>query len=216
MKVGVFDSGVGGLSVAKAVEAALPDAEVIFVNDTAHMPYATKSPAEIYGYIRPIFADLVAQRCDAIVVACNTVSTTLIQRLRQDFPSVPLIAMEPMIKPAAAITKSKVITVCATPTTLSSERYNWLKETYAADMKVLEPDCADWSYLIEHNSMNETRLRQEIMPALEAGTDVVVLGCTHYHWIENEIKELVGDKAIVLQPEEPVIKQLKQVLGLQP
>jgi len=216
VKIGVFDSGIGGLSVAKAVEAALPDAQVIFVNDTAHMPYGTKSPDEIYSYIQPIFTDLVAQHCDAIVVACNTVSTTLIQRLREEFRDVPLIAMEPMIKPAAALTKSKIITVCATPTTLASERYHWLKETYAPDITILEPDCADWSYLIEHNNMNEARLRQEIVPALQEGTDVVVLGCTHYHWIENEIKQLVGDKAVVLQPEEPVINQLKQVLGLQP
>src|SRR6266550_602871 len=129
-KIGVFDSGIGGRSVAAAIERALPDAEVLFVYDAEHFPYATKSPDEIYGFIVPIFQDLVDKKCDAIVVACNTVSTTLIGSLRDKF-SVPMVALEPMVKPAAEQTKSKVIAVCATPTTLASKRYAWLKDTYA-------------------------------------------------------------------------------------
>lgn len=150
MKIGVFDSGIGGLSVAKAIEKALPEAEVQFVHDTPdHFPYATKSPKEIYGYILPIFQSLVDQNCDVIVVACNTVSTTLITRLRGAF-STPLVALEPMVKPAAVLTKSGIIAVCATPTTLASERYDWLKATYGSDCTVLEPDCSDWSLSLIH------------------------------------------------------------------
>ena len=214
MKVGVFDSGIGGLSVAKAIEKELPDAEVVFVHDTPeHFPYATKSPDEIYGFIIPIFQRLVDEHCDAIVVACNTVSTTLITRLRAAF-AVPMVALEPMVKPAAALTKSGVVAVCATPTTLASERYAWLKDTYGQACMFIEPDCSDWSYLIEKNQMNEARIRQSIEPALEQGADVIVLGCTHYHWIEAEIKSIVGDKAQVIQPETAVVRQLKRVLGL--
>lgn len=214
MKIGVFDSGIGGLSVAKAIEAALPEAKVIFVHDTAeHFPYATKSPDEIYGYVLPIIQNLVDQKCDAIVIACNTVSTTLIRRLRGVF-ATPFVALEPMVKPAAALTKSGVIAVCATPTTLASERYNWLKGTYAAGVTVLEPDCSDWSSLIEHNQMNEAKIRQEIEPVLKRDADVIVLGCTHYHWIENEIKAIVKDRAKVIQPEAAVVAQLKRVLNL--
>jgi len=214
MKIGVFDSGIGGLSVAKAIEAELPDAEVLFVHDTAdHFPYATKEPDEIFGYVLPIFQKLVDESCDVIVVACNTVSTTLIKRLRGAF-ATPMVALEPMVKPAAAMTKSGVIAVCATPTTLKSERYAWLKETYGGACTFIEPDCSDWSALIEDDQMNESRIRQEIEPALEADADVIVLGCTHYHWIEDEIKKIVKGKAKVIQPETAVVAQLKRVLNL--
>ncbi|MFA5003766.1 MAG: glutamate racemase [Candidatus Saccharimonadales bacterium] len=214
MKIGVFDSGIGGLSVAKAIESALPDAEVLFVHDTpGHFPYATKSPDEIYGYVVPIIQGLVDQKCDVIVVACNTVSTTLIDRLRSAFKT-PLIALEPMVKPAAALTKSGVIAVCATPTTLTSKRYAWLKNTYGSSATILEPDCADWSQLIEHSAMNDQKIREDIEPALAQGADVIVLGCTHYHWIEDKIRLLAGDRAVVLQPEVPVIAELKRLLGL--
>lgn len=214
MKIGVFDSGVGGLSVANAIQAALPDHEVVFVNDTEHVPYGTKSSEEIYGYVVPIIQDLVDANCDAIVIACNTVSTNLIQQLREDFSTIPLVAMEPMVKPAAEQTKSKVIAICATPATLASQRYNHLKQQYAEGITVLEPDCSDWSFLIEHNQMNNTKISEQIEPVLAHGADMIVLGCTHYHWIEEEIKQLAGKRAVVLQPEGPLITQLQRVLGL--
>jgi glutamate racemase len=212
MKIGVFDSGVGGKSVTQAIEKALPEHQVIFMNDVAHLPYGLKPPDEILSYVVPIFEELIKQGCKVIVVACNTVSTTLIDRLRKRFDT-PLIAMEPMVKPAAELTKSNVIAICATPTTLASKRYEWLKETYTEGIKVVEPDCSDWTQLIENNQMSEQRLTQEIEPALAAGADVIVLGCTHYHWIEEDINKLAAGRAIVLQPEQPVIGQLKQVLG---
>jgi glutamate racemase len=214
MKIGVFDSGIGGLSVAKAIEKALPEAKVIFRHDTPdHFPYATKTPDELYGYVVPILQGLADEGCDTVVIACNTVSTTLIRRLREAF-AVPLVALEPMVKPAASLTKTGVIAVCATPTTLASERYAWLKTTYGNACTFLEPDCADWSYLIEHNQMNETRIRQSIEPALEQGADVIVLGCTHYHWIEEKIKAIANGKAQVIQPETAVVAQVKRVLQL--
>lgn len=214
MKIGVFDSGIGGRSVADAIEKALPEAEVLFVHDTPeHFPYATKSPDEIFGYVLPILQGLVDKQCDIVVVACNTVSTTLIRRLREVF-AVPLVALEPMVKPAAELTKSGVIMVCATPTTLQSERYAWLRQTYGQACTFIEPDCADWSYLIENNQMNEDRIRQEIEPALDQNVDVIVLGCTHYHWIENQVKAIANGRAQVLQPETAVVAQVKRVLGL--
>lgn len=213
MKIGVFDSGIGGLSVARAIERELPELEVHFVHDTPeHFPYATKSPDEILGFIRPIFQQLVDEHCDAIVVACNTVSTTLRDQLRAEF-DVPFVMLEPMVKPAAALSKHGCVTVCATPTTLASRRYAWLKQEYGQDCRFIEPDCADWSYLIEHNQMNEARIRQAIEPALEQGSDVIVLGCTHYHWIEQEVKEIAASRAVVLQPETAVVAQLKRVIG---
>ncbi|HMS50356.1 MAG TPA: glutamate racemase [Candidatus Saccharibacteria bacterium] len=210
-KVGVFDSGIGGLSVANAIRQALPELEVVYVNDATHVPYGTKSPEELFGFVLPILQKLVDDGCKTIVVACNTVSTTIIDELRRAI-SVPLIAMEPMVKPAAEQTKSNTIAVCATPTTLASKRYAWLKETYAQDVKTLEPDCTEWSTMIESNQVNHKRIEQQIHDVCEAGADVIVLGCTHYHWIEQEIRETAKGKALVLQPEQPVITQLRRVL----
>jgi glutamate racemase len=214
MKIGVFDSGIGGLSVASAIRKALPKVEVLFVHDTPdHFPYATKSPDQIYRFIVPIFQNLVDAGSDVIVIACNTVSTTLAKQLRSKF-TVPLIVVEPMIDRATQLTKTGIITVCATPTTLASERYAQLKTTYGQGRTFIQPDCSDWSALIEHNQMSEAHIRQEIEPALAKGTDVIVLGCTHYHWIEEEVCRITNGRAQVVQPEALIIAELKQCSGL--
>lgn len=211
-KIGVFDSGIGGLSVTKAIENALPDAEVVFVNDNKHLPYGNKTVEQILGWVEPILQGLVDQGCEVIVVACNTVSTNLIEPLRQKI-SVPLIAMEPMVKPAAEQTKSKTIAVCATPLTLASKRYAELKKMYAEGVKVVEPDCSDWTKMIEHEKVDRDKIRERIDAACDEGADVIVLGCTHYHWIEDLIREIVNGRAEVLQPEQPVISQLKRIIS---
>jgi glutamate racemase len=212
MKIGVFDSGVGGLSVANAVQAALPDAEVLLKQDKGHVPYGLRPPEEILGFVVPIFQDMVEEGCQVIVVACNTVTTTLIDKLRERF-SLPLIAIEPMVKPAAGLTKTKTIAVCATPTTLASPRYAWLKQEYAQGITVLEPDCSDWSAMIEDQKVNEAAIASRINEVLSKNADVIVLACTHYHWIEEEINTLAAGKAQVIQPEPAIIEQLKRVLG---
>lgn len=212
VKVGVFDSGVGGTSVARAIREALPNYEVRLHEDKRHVPYGTRQPAEILGFVTPVFQAMIDEGCQVIVVACNTVSTTLIDELRRRF-TIPLVAIEPMVKPAAELTKTKVIAVCATPTTLASPRYAWLKNTYAQGIKVLEPDCSDWSSMIEHKQVDQQKISARINESLAAGADVIVLGCTHYHWIEEEIAAIAAGKATVIQPEQAIIKQLKRVLA---
>lgn len=211
MTIGVFDSGIGGQSVAEAIRKAMPDAQVKFVNDPEHLPYGTKPPDELFNLVKPILENL-ATKADVIVVACNTVSTTLIEKLRE-YIEVPLIAMEPMVKPAAETTKSRIIAVCATPTTLKSNRYKWLKETYANGITVLEPDCSDWASMIEENSVDKKKIYQRISDVCKQGADTIVLGCTHYHWIEKDIQEIADEfGAKVIQPEQAIIKQVKRVL----
>jgi glutamate racemase len=210
-KIGVFDSGVGGLSVVNAIIKALPELEIVYKEDKGHVPYGTRGISQIHGFIKPIFQQFIDEGCQVIVVACNTVTTNLIKHLREEFP-VPMVGMEPMIKPAAAASKTGVICVCATPRTLSSKRYAWLKEQYAPNAKVLEPDCSDWAVMIEANSINREKVAKIINESIEEGADQIVLGCTHYHWIEAEIKEIAAGRAEVMQPEIPVIEQLKRVL----
>lgn len=211
--IGVFDSGVGGRSVASAIQKALPETRIIYVDDKENIPYGDKTAKELYALTSPILNKL-SKSCDVIVIACNTVTTTIIDRLRASLP-VPLIGMEPMVKPAAQQTKSGMITVCATPATLASKRYAWLKDTYAKDVQVLEPDCSTWSSMIEQNELDKGQIKQQVQDALALGSDVIVLGCTHYHWIEEDIKAIAKGKAVVIQPEQPVIEQLKRVLEQQ-
>lgn len=211
MKIGVFDSGVGALAVIKAIRQELPDLEIVYKDDKAHLPYGSKTVTEIHGFLRPIFKEFIAEDCQAIVIACNTVTTNLIEELRAEF-LVPMVGMEPAVKPAAEMSKSKVIAVCATPRTLASDRYAWLKGEYTEDVQVLEPDCGDWAMMIENDSVEREKIAKTIQDVLEAGADVIVLGCTHYHWIEELIKEIVDGRAAVIQPEAPVIRQLKRVL----
>jgi len=212
MKIGVFDSGIGGLSVANAIAKAMPEHEILFRNDRQHVPYGTREPNELLGFITPILQVLIKEECQVIVVACNTVSTTLIDRLREQF-TVPLIAVEPMIKPASELTRTGIITVCATPTTLKSKRYQSLKTEFGKNIQILEPDCADWSEMIEDSSINEAVIQATINDVLDKKADVIVLACTHYHWIQNEIEESARGRATVIQPESAIIAQLTRVLS---
>jgi len=211
MRIGVFDSGVGGLSVAGAVRQAFPEHEVEYVEDSENIPYGTKTPERLLKLTTPILQDL-ATRCQVIVIACNTLTTNCITELREVVP-VPLVGMEPMVKPAAERTKSGVIAVCATPATLRSERYHYLKQTYASDITVLEPDCSQWALLIQHNQLDREVVSDPIEEALRTGADTIVLGCTHYHWIEELIREIVDGRAEVIQPEQAVAAQLGRVIA---
>jgi glutamate racemase len=213
MRIGVFDSGVGGLSVANAIEAALPGHDVVFRNDAEHVPYGNRELLEIYELGAPVVRRLIeGDGAQVVVIACNTVTTNFIGRLRAEF-AVPLVGMEPSVKPAAEATRTGTITVCATPRTLESPRYAWLKETYAPGVRVLEPDCSDWSYMIESNQVNAQRIAEIVDASIADGSDQIVLGCTHYHWIEDTIRASADTRAAVLQPEQPVIEQLRRVLA---
>ena len=211
-KIGVFDSGVGGLSVVNTIKRALPDLEIVYKEDKEHIPYGTRTVEEIYGFIKPIFQSFVDESCAVIVVACNTVTTNLISRLRSEFP-LPMVGMEPMVKPAAAASKTRIIAVFATPRTLESQRYKWLKDQFTKNVKVLEPDCSDWAYMVESNRVDREKIAKIVEESIAQGADQIVLGCTHYHWIENLIKQLSAGRAQVIQPEEPVIAQLKKVVS---
>lgn len=198
--------------MVKAIQKELPELEIIYKDDKEHVPYGTRDIEEIYSFVKPIFQSFIDEGCKVIVIACNTVTTNLASRLRAEFP-VPMVGMEPMVKPAAANSKTGVIAVYATPRTLQSERYQWLKQQYAKSVKVLEPDCSDWALMIENNRVEREKVAKTINEVCAAGADQIVLGCTHYHWIEEEIKELAKGKAAVIQPEIAVVSQLKTVLS---
>lgn len=214
MKIGVFDSGVGGRSVANAIKKAFIDDEVIYAQDKENVPYGSKTAAELKVLVTPIIQRLEQQGCDLIVIACNTVSTTIIDHLRQS-TNIPIIGVEPMIEAAAKFTKTGVIAVCATPRTLSSSRYKQLLTDYAKGLTVVEPECSDWALMIEKDAIDRAHVRQVVRDCLAKDADVIVLGCTHYHWIEKTIERIAGENVVILQPEQDAIMEISQVLARQ-
>jgi len=147
-----------------------------------------------------------------IVIACNTATAVAIDALRRKYPAQPFIGIEPMIKPAAGLTKSKVIAVCATPATLASERYKRLVRDFGGGLEIIEPDCGEWAALIENNLMNRERIRETIDGVCGRGADVIVLGCTHYHWIKELIEELARGRARVIEPSEAIGRRVGSLL----
>lgn len=211
-KIGVFDSGIGGRSVANALEKAFPEHEIIFLSDSKNLPYGTKSPEKLKELVKPKMEELENRGVDIIVIACNTVSTTILDYVKQ-IVSVPVIGVVPMVKEAVKITKSNVIAVCATPTTLKSQKYNQLKQKYAEDVKVFEPDCSRWTQMIEDNNVDRKEISHRIDSACDAGADVIVLGCTHYHWIEELIKKIAKGRAVIIHPETKLVDKVEKALS---
>lgn len=212
MKLSVFDSGIGGEAIAEALRREFPNADIMAVNDRAHMPYGDKTAEEIQALTDTAIQPLLGR--DVIVIACNSATTAAIDFLRANYPKQKFIGIEPMIKSAAALTKTGIIAVCATPATLKSSRYQELKTKFAQHVSVLEPDCSTWAKMIEDNDVNETLIAREIEQALAQNADVIVLGCTHYHWIKDEIEQLAHSRATVLEPSEAIGRRVKDLLEL--
>ncbi len=215
MKLGVFDSGIGGEAVALALQDTFPTADIIIVNDKAHVPYGDKTTTEVIQLTDAAIQPLLAGACDVIILACNTATAAAIETLRSRYPTQKFIGIEPMIKTAAALTKTNTIAVCATPSTLRSNRYKQLLTTYGQHLNIIEPDCSDWAYLIENNQLNRQTIKRVITDTCERGADVIVLGCTHYHWIKDIINEMAAGRAVVIEPSEAIGRRLSALLEKQ-
>lgn len=214
--IGVFDSGIGGLTVANAILAQLPAESIRYYADTAHIPYGQKSLASIRKYSLQITNSLLEQGCKAIVVACNTASAAALNYLRSRHPEVIIVGMEPAVKPAAEATRSGVVGVLATAGTFKSERYAQLMQRYAGNIRVLQDPCIGLvnkieSGLTEHTD-TRTLLAGILSPMLAAGADTFVLGCTHYPLVRALISELVPADAIIIDPAPAVARQLSRRL----
>lgn len=213
MKIGVFDSGIGGKAVALSLQRAFPDAEIQVVNDQKNVPYGSKTTEEIIRLTDIAIQPLLSSHCDIIVLACNTASAAAIEILRERYPAQAFIGLEPMIKPAASLTRTGIIAVCATPSTLASQRYKSLVETYASNIKIIEPDCSRWAYMIENDQINQTIIKDAINDCCKNGADVIVLACTHYHWIKDVITEIAAGRAIILEPSEAIANRVKTLIA---
>ena len=213
MKLGVFDSGIGGEAVAASLRITFPDAKIITVNDRKNVPYGDKTPDQVISLTDAAIQPLIKTSCDVIILACNTATSLAIEALRAEYPNQKFIGVEPMIKAAAAKTTSNTIAVFATPATLASERYSQLVQTYAAHLSILEPDCSTWAFMIENDSINHNEIKNIIEDVCQRGADVIVLGCTHYHWIKDLIIQLTNGRAEVIEPSKAIGRRVKSFLS---
>ncbi|MEP7205031.1 MAG: aspartate/glutamate racemase family protein [Candidatus Saccharibacteria bacterium] len=212
MKIGVFDSGIGGEAVAAALRTLIPSAEIISVNDHDHVPYGSRQDSQIIDLTIAAVLPLVDMECDAIVIACNTATTVAIVSLRARFPHMRFVGLDPMIKPAARQTRTKHIAVLATEATLRSTRYSQLKSQWTTGITITEPDCTSWASLIE-DGRSEMIDITPVMHQLEANNvDVIVLACTHFHWLKPRI-EAASQHATILEPTDAIAQRLRDILN---
>lgn len=214
--IGVFDSGVGGLSILKSLYQLIPNQPILFVADQAHVPYGPRPMDEVRNFSVAITEFLLAQGADIIVVACNTASAAALTFLREKFPQVPFVGMEPAVKPAAEQTQSGVVGVLATPATFQGALYASVVERFASHVTIMQNTCVGLVEEIEAGNLNGTKIRtileNALHPMLDAGIDTVVLGCTHYPFTIPLIQEIAGESVRVINPAEAVARQTKRML----
>lgn len=215
--IGIFDSGSGGLSVYREIVKLLPGERYVYYSDNANCPYGEKSREFIIERAREITRFLLGKGCTIIVVACNTATAAAIATLREEFPTVPFVGMEPAVKPAALGTKSGVIGVLATAGTLKASKYLDTKEKYTDGIKVVEHVGSGFVELVERGVLDgaeaEKTVRLSVAPLLEAGADTIVLGCTHYPFLRGVIERVAGPSVRIIDPAPAAARHLLDIYG---
>lgn len=213
--IGVFDSGVGGISVLQYIHALLPNEQLLYVADSKYAPYGSKTPQEIQSRCFEIADLLIVKGVKAIVVACNTATAAAIDSMREKY-SLPIIGMEPAVKPAAAASKNGVIGVLATVGTLKSAQFAGLLESYGRNVKVVAQGCVGLVECIERGELSgdatHKLLKQYCQPLLDEGADTIVLGCTHYPFVKPLIQQIVGENVTLIDTGAAVAKHLQKRL----
>lgn len=219
IKIGVFDSGVGGLSVLRAIHKLMPELEIFYFADQAHVPYGRRQMTEIRAFSQQITSFLLSKGIDLLVVACNTASAAALKFLRQQFPDLPIVGMEPAVKPASELSRTRAVGVLATPATFQGELYQSLVHKYGEKLDIYQDTCAGLVEQIETGNLTgeETHIILEyaLNPMLEKHVDTVVLGCTHYPFVINEIRSIAGKNVQVIDPSPAIARRVKSLLEQQ-
>ncbi len=215
--IGIFDSGIGGLSVLAAIARALPHADLVYLADTAHLPYGDKDDAYIRRRVLTIGNHLVDQGCGVIVVACNTATAAAVEAFRETFPNLPVVGVEPGVKPAAARSRSGRIAVLATLSTARSERLAQLIRQHAGSVQVEVEACPGWATRVETLSLDDPDFVEEarghLTPLLATGVDQIVLGCTHYAFLSPVLEPIVAHQATLVDVADAVARQCVRLAG---
>lgn len=215
LAIGVFDSGIGGLSVQRHLHELLPHENFFYFADSAHAPYGNK-PSEFIVRRSVIISEfLLQQKTKALVVACNTATSAAVEILRQRYP-VPIIGMEPGVKPAVEATKTGVVGILATTTTLSGHKYVKLRDQFQDHARIINQPCPGLVERIErghlHDSATRALAKSYIEPLLDEGADVLVLGCTHYPFIRELIEEIAGPAVSIVDTGPAIARELTRRL----
>jgi glutamate racemase len=214
--IGIFDSGVGGLSVLRAIRGQMPEEAIVYFGDQGHIPYGPRPMEQIRSFSEAITNFLLAQNAKIIVVACNTASAAALKHLREKFPDVQFVGMEPAVKPAAEHTQTGKVGVIATPATFQGALYASVVERFANGVELFQNTCNGLVQQIEQGNLDgeETRqiLEDALLPMLEKNIDTVVLGCTHYPFVIPLIERIVGEKVRVIDPAPAVARQAERLL----
>lgn len=215
--IGVFDSGVGGLSVLGEIQRLLPDESLLYVADCGNVPYGEKTPEFIRQRCSVMAGFFRQQGAKALVLACNTATVAGVADLRRDYPDWPIVGMEPAVKPAAAATRSGVVGVLATTGTLQSAKFAALLDRFATDVRVITQPCPGLVELIENGDLHSPVLRQllerYVQPLLAAGCDTIILGCTHYPFLRPMLSEMLSDDISLIDTGAAVARQLQRLMA---
>ncbi len=214
--IGVFDSGIGGLSVVRHIRARLPAEDILYLADSGYAPYGGRPVGYVRERVLRIGDYLAGRGCTALVVACNAATAFAVDDLRAHLP-LPVVAMEPAIKPAASLTRSDVVAVLATAGTLNSSRYAALRDRHGLQVRVVERVCHHWVEQVESGDLDSVAARAlvaaELQPLLDDGVDTLVLGCTHFPFLEPLIREIAGPLIQIVDPSPAVAEQLARRLA---
>ena len=210
--IGVFDSGVGGLAIASALQRLRADVDVRYVADSAHFPYGEKDRTYVRDRVLACGTKMVEEGCELVVVACNTACSEGLEALRHHLGTkVPVVGVEPPLKPAMAVSASRRVAVLATRRTVLGKRLARLCCTYAKDADVFLVPMVGLADLVETGQVDGPQVRHLLQSALEEplerGVDVVALGCTHYSFVQEELRRMLPDHVKVVHPEVPVARQ---------
>ncbi len=221
MTLGVFDSGVGGLSVLKALRSELPHAHCVYLADSGHAPYGERPDAYVLERSQGIAQHLIQHMgCQGLVIACNTATAIAIQKLRADWPQIPMVGVEPGIKPAVAQSHDQRIGVMATTATLRNPRFQHLVKTHASRAQVLPQACPGLALAIEQGDLQAPEIQHLLShyctQLREKRVDTVVLGCTHYAFVQEQIKTLLGPGVHLIDTAQAVAQQAARVFNTTP
>jgi glutamate racemase len=213
--IGVFDSGVGGLSVLSEIRRELRDADLLYFADQARAPYGVRSLDEVAAMSMQVTEWLLDRGATTIAVACNTASAAALHLLREAHPEVPFVGMEPAVKPAASLTATGIIGVVATAATFQGRLFASLVERHAHGVEVISQACPDWVEIVESGRIDgpevENAVQACLQRILDAGADTLVLGCTHFTFLSSVIRRVTGSTLNILDPAPAIAKQVGKV-----
>lgn len=213
--IGVFDSGIGGLSVLMPVRRLLGDADLLYLADRGWGPYGERSLADVRARVDLVAAHLIAAGARMIVVACHTASAAALASLRAHHPDVPFVGMEPAVKPAAAASRRRRVGVLATEATFQSELFASVVERFASDVAVIARACPGWAAAVEEGRLDgpevEAMVGEHVIPLLAHRVDTIVLGCTHYPFLAPVIRRIAGPDVEIVDPADAVARQVARV-----